>query len=44
VYTNFATGEPNDGNANSDCVRMIAGGAWRDTACTTEYPAICESE
>jgi hypothetical protein len=44
AYTNFAAGEPNDGNANSDCLRMIMGGSWRDTDCVMEFPAVCESE
>jgi hypothetical protein len=44
VYTNFEPGEPNDGNGNSDCLRMITGGAWRDIDCAQEYPAVCESE
>jgi hypothetical protein len=44
VYTNFEPGEPNDNGGNSDCLRMIAGGAWRDIDCAQEFPAICESE
>ena len=43
-YTSFETGEPNDGNGNSDCLRMITGGAWRDTDCAQELSAVCESQ
>ena len=43
AYTSFEPGEPNDGNGNSDCLRMITGGAWRDSDCATEYSAVCES-
>ncbi len=43
AYANFVTGEPNDGNANSDCVRLIAGGGWRDVQCSAAFRAVCES-
>jgi hypothetical protein len=39
AYTNFASGEPND---TGDCGRMIAGGTWRDVACTSRYSILCE--
>ncbi len=42
-YTNFVIGEPNDGGGNSDCLRMVAGGGWRDITCTNPFVAVCES-
>lgn len=44
AFTSFEAGEPNDGNGNSDCLRMIMGGAWRDSDCAAEYPGVCESQ
>ena len=41
-YANFVTGEPNDAGGNSDCVRMVAGGGWRDITCGSAYVAVCE--
>lgn len=41
-YTNFVSGEPNDGGGNSDCLRMVSGGGWRDGNCSESFPAICE--
>jgi hypothetical protein len=43
-YANWDPGEPNNAGGNSHCLRMIAGGAWRDIDCAQEYPAVCESE
>ncbi len=40
-YTNFATGEPNDAGG-SDCLRMVAGGQWRDISCSASYRPVCE--
>jgi hypothetical protein len=39
AYANFASGEPND---SGDCMRLIAGGQWRDVSCTAAYRAVCE--
>lgn len=39
AYANFVSGEPNN---SGDCVRMIAGGQWRDVSCTASYRAVCE--
>ena len=44
AYTSFEPGEPNNGNGNSDCLRMITGGAWRDSDCAVEYSGVCESQ
>lgn len=41
-YANFVTGEPNDAGG-SDCLRMVAGGGWRDITCTSPFVAVCES-
>jgi Lectin C-type domain/Gametolysin peptidase M11 len=41
-YANFVTGEPNDNGGNSDCVRVLAGGGWRDGPCTALRTAVCE--
>lgn len=42
AYANFVAGEPNDAGGNSDCVRILAGGGWRDVSCTSGYRAVCE--
>jgi hypothetical protein len=42
AYAAFVSGEPNDAGGNSDCVRMIAGGGWRDVSCGSAYRAVCE--
>lgn len=39
AYANFASAEPND---SGDCVRLIAGGLWRDVSCTAAYRGVCE--
>ena len=39
VYANFVSGEPND---SGDCLRIVAGGQWRDVSCTATYRAVCE--
>jgi hypothetical protein len=39
AYANFVSGEPND---SGDCLRIIAGGQWRDVSCTASYRAVCE--
>jgi hypothetical protein len=45
TYTNWALGEPNNGNgSNEDCVYAEAGGGWNDTPCSDTYPAVCECE
>jgi hypothetical protein len=43
-YSNWATGEPNDGTPNIDCAAMQAGGAatWRDVRCMTRNAYMCE--
>jgi hypothetical protein len=41
AYVNFTSDEPNDAGG-ADCLRMIAGGQWRDIACTSSYRAVCE--
>ena len=41
AYANFTSSEPNDAGG-ADCLRMIAGGQWRDIACTSNYRAVCE--
>jgi hypothetical protein len=41
AYENFTSDEPNDAGG-ADCLRMIAGGQWRDIACTSSYRAVCE--
>jgi hypothetical protein len=43
-YTSFVSGEPNDGGGNSDCMRMVSGGGWRDGNCADSFPAICERQ
>ncbi|HEX6239479.1 MAG TPA: lectin-like protein [Polyangiales bacterium] len=42
AYQNFLSGEPN-GGGTSDCVRMVAGGSWRDIQCSGLYRVVCES-
>jgi hypothetical protein len=39
AYANFASAEPNN---SGDCMRIIAGGQWRDVSCTAAYRAVCE--
>jgi hypothetical protein len=39
AYANFVSGEPNN---SGDCMRMVAGGQWRDVSCTSTYRAVCE--
>jgi hypothetical protein len=41
AYANFTSDEPNDAGG-ADCLRMIAGGQWRDIACTSSFRAVCE--
>jgi len=43
THANFVTGEPNDGGGDSDCVRIVSGGGWRDIQCSSAYRAVCES-
>jgi hypothetical protein len=44
AYTNFLSDEPNDApGTNADCLRMIAGGGWRDIGCGYTYRGVCES-
>lgn len=50
VYTNWATGQPNNHNNNQDCVAIRRGhffdidydGEWHDDACTDKKGFICE--
>jgi hypothetical protein len=39
AYANFASAEPNN---SGDCMRIVAGGQWRDVACSSTYRAVCE--
>jgi hypothetical protein len=42
-YTNWASGEPNDGTPNVDCAAMQAGaGTWRDVRCVMRHAFMCE--
>jgi hypothetical protein len=41
-YASFVAGEPNDDPGSADCLRMIAGGGWRDVGCNASYAAVCE--
>jgi Lectin C-type domain/Gametolysin peptidase M11 len=41
-FTSFVSGEPNDGGGNSDCLRMVSGGGWRDGNCADTLPSVCE--
>ena len=48
-FTNFATGEPNDGGGNEDCaITNKAGnelpGEWDDRNCATPYAYVCERD
>jgi Lectin C-type domain/Domain of unknown function (DUF2341) len=43
AYTNWNTGEPNDGGSNEDCAELAsAGGKWTDSSCTLTKPFVCE--
>jgi hypothetical protein len=42
AYTSFVSGEPNDGGGNSDCMRMVSGGGWRDGNCADTLTSVCE--
>ena len=33
---------PDDDAGGADCLRMVAGGQWRDIACTSSFGALCE--
>jgi hypothetical protein len=39
AYANFVSAEPNN---SGDCMRIVAGGQWRDVSCTSLYRAVCE--
>ncbi|MDF3064875.1 MAG: peptidase gametolysin [Polyangiaceae bacterium] len=39
AYVSWVSGEPNN---TGDCMRITAGGPWRDASCTSSYRAICE--
>jgi hypothetical protein len=42
-YSNWASGEPNDGTPNVDCAAMQAGAAtWRDERCMMRHAYMCE--
>ena len=41
AFTNWTSDEPNDAGG-ADCLRMIAGGAWRDIPCANTFQAVCE--
>jgi cysteine-rich repeat protein len=43
-YTNWASGEPNDGGAfdREDCTELLPSGQWNDRNCDTALLAICE--
>jgi hypothetical protein len=47
AYTNFGSGEPNNAgggasSSNADCLRMVSGGSWRDSACGDGFRTVCE--
>ncbi len=50
TYTNWRTGEPNNGGVDAteeeDCmvIESDTGGSWDDRPCTRIYPALCELE
>ncbi|RYZ05658.1 MAG: hypothetical protein EOO73_19405 [Myxococcales bacterium] len=39
AYASWVSGEPNN---TGDCMRITAGGPWRDASCTSSYRAVCE--
>ena len=47
VYTNWATGEPNDGVYGQDCAAtnhqvQYGLGRWDDAGCDQPFPYVCE--
>lgn len=47
AYTNWRSGEPNDGGTNGEDCMVIEGdngGLWDDRPCTASYPYLCERE
>ena len=47
-YTNWAHGEPNNGNGGEDCVEAFGGynhhkaGKWNDVPCSAKLAFVCE--
>ncbi|XP_073535928.1 collectin-10 isoform X3 [Phyllobates terribilis] len=41
-YSNWKTGEPNDGSGYEDCVEMMSSGAWNDVDCNLTIYFVCE--
>ncbi|XP_019062200.1 mannose-binding protein C isoform X1 [Fukomys damarensis] len=42
TYTNWNLGEPNNANAEEDCVILLSDGKWNDVSCSTSFEAVCE--
>jgi cysteine-rich repeat protein len=43
-YTNWASGEPNNGGAfgREDCAEFLPSGQWNDASCNSDRVAVCE--
>ncbi len=42
AYTNWASGDPNNGNGGQDCTEIIFDGKWQDETCVAAKYSICE--
>jgi hypothetical protein len=40
-WSTWGEGQPNEGGAGQDCVRLQVDGSWNDTDCGMKYPALC---